>query len=112
MPRTKKFEILRQQVLARPGAAERIEALRQQTLAEIGLYHLRVASELIESELAERLTLPGSTVASLDHVDDVLLSTLRGYVEALGGRLELRAVFPDRTVTLLLGDDEREPDIS
>jgi len=31
---------------------------------------------------------------------DVYLSTLRSYVEALGGRLELTAVFPDQTITL------------
>jgi predicted transcriptional regulator len=31
---------------------------------------------------------------------DIRVSTLRRYVEALGGRLELRATFPDRSVTL------------
>jgi hypothetical protein len=36
----------------------------------------------------------------VEHERDVDLSTLRAYVEALGGHLELRAVFPDQTITL------------
>jgi hypothetical protein len=36
----------------------------------------------------------------IEHQDDVLLSTLRSHVEALGGRLELRAAFDDKTVDL------------
>lgn len=33
--------------------------------------------------------------------EDLYLSMLGGYVEALGGRLEVNAVFPDETVTLV-----------
>jgi hypothetical protein len=36
----------------------------------------------------------------LEHKEDLYLSTLRDYVEALGGRLEIYAVFPDQTVSL------------
>lgn len=41
-----------------------------------------------------------ANLSRIEHQDDLYLSTLRGYVEALGGRLELRAVFPDQTVDL------------
>ena len=38
--------------------------------------------------------------ARIDDERDVYLSTLRAYVEALGGRLQLLAVFPDETIEL------------
>ena len=41
-----------------------------------------------------------SNVSRVERGQDVYLSTLRSYVEALGGRLELTAVFPDQTITL------------
>jgi len=39
-------------------------------------------------------------ISRIEHQDDAYLSTLRSYVEALGGRLEVRAVFEDQTVEL------------
>ena len=44
LPNTKSFRDLYDQVLARPGAAERLAALRKDTLAEIGLYEIRQRS--------------------------------------------------------------------
>jgi hypothetical protein len=41
---------------------------------------------------------------------DVLLSTLRSYIEAMGGRLDLVVQFPDREPVILQGlSDEIEP---
>jgi len=45
MPSTKSYRNLHDRVVARPGAAERLAALREDTLAEIGLYKLRRALE-------------------------------------------------------------------
>lgn len=42
-----------------------------------------------------------SSVTRVEHNEDVYLSALRNYVELLGGELEINAVFPDRTVTLV-----------
>lgn len=44
-----------------------------------------------------------STVPRIEHDEDLYLSTLREYVEALGGRLEINAVFPDQTIALVPG---------
>lgn len=44
-----------------------------------------------------------TTISRLEHEEDLYLSTLRDYVEALGGRLEINAVFPDQTITLIPG---------
>jgi hypothetical protein len=39
-------------------------------------------------------------VSKIEHRTDIYLSTLAGYVEALGGKLEIRAVFPDREMRI------------
>lgn len=43
MPKTKPYRLLHDRVIARPGAAERIAKLRQETLAEIPLYELQIS---------------------------------------------------------------------
>ena len=50
MPSTKNYRNLHDQVVARPGAAERLAALREDTLAEISLYELRRALECSQSD--------------------------------------------------------------
>lgn len=100
MPRTKNFNRLRDQVMARPGAAQRVAALREELLAEVGLYELRRSQEVSQAALAEVLQISQGAVSKFEHSDDVRLSTLRQYIEALGGRLEVSARFDDRTVKL------------
>lgn len=43
-------------------------------------------------------------MSELERRRELYLSTLREYVEALGGRLELAAVFPDERVRVVVGD--------
>lgn len=100
MPKTKNFRILHEQVMARPGAAERLAALREKTLAEIGLYELRRSQDVSQTELAARLEITQAAISKFEHSDDVRLSTLRQYIEALGGQLELSARFEDRVVPI------------
>ena len=103
----RKFSELRDQVLARPGATERLERARAATLDEIRLYELRHAEALSQAELAGRLDITQSAVSKLEHADDVRVSTLRQYLDALGARLELVAVFDDdRRVPVHLGRDD------
>ena len=45
--------------------------------------------------MASCLAIAQSNVSSIEHQDDLLLSTLKQYVEGLGGRLELAVVFDD-----------------
>jgi len=40
-------------------------------------------------------------ISTLEHTDDVLLSTLTRYIEGLGGHIEIRAVFDDEAIELL-----------
>ncbi len=100
MARTK-FSKLREEVLARPGAAGRIARARAETLEEIRLYELRHREAVSQATLAGRLEVTQGAISKLEHSDDVRVSTLRQYLEALGARLELVAVFED--------DDKRVP---
>ena len=89
----KNYRKLHDQVLARPGASERLTALRDQTLTEIGLHNLRRAAGVTQTELAEALHVSQSAISQLEQGRDLKLSTLRAYVEALGAQLEVTAVF-------------------
>ena len=95
MPTTRSYRELHERVIARPGAKERLAALRIETLTEIGLYELRRALEVSQSDLAAELEISQSAVSQLERADDLRLSTLRKYLERLGARLELLAVFDD-----------------
>jgi DNA-binding XRE family transcriptional regulator len=106
MARTK-FSELRKQVDARPGSAERLAAKRAETLEEIRLYELRHREAISQVELAGRLEVTQGAISKLENSDDVRVSTLRQYLEAIGARLELVAVFDDdnRRVPVHLGKD-------
>ncbi len=61
---------------------------------------IRVARQQTQTAVAEQMRVPQSAVSRLESQSDCLLSTLRKYVGALGGTLEMRAVFPDGAVEL------------
>ena len=67
---------------------------RAQELAS--LKDLRLAVERTQEDLAATLGVGQDTISRLEQRSDMLLSTLRRYIEGMGGRLELVAQFPDR----------------
>lgn len=93
MPSTKPFSNLQSQVESQPGAADRLAKLRQETLAEIGLYELRRKLEISQVELAAALDVSQSAISQLESGRDIKLSTLRNYVNRLGGEVKITAVF-------------------
>ncbi len=99
MPNANDYRGLHNEVLARPGAAERLATLRSETLAEIGLHALRRTLYRSQADLAAELGISQSAVSQLERGDDVKVSTLRSYVQGLGARLRIVAVFDD-------GEDE------
>jgi transcriptional regulator with XRE-family HTH domain len=96
-----------------PEAEARIAAHRTEMEREMSLAELRHALELTQTRLAETLGMTQGAVSRLEHQSDLLLSTLRSYVEALGGELEIRARFGEgEEVTIgSLGELEREPPV-
>ena len=103
----RKWSELREKMVERPGAAEAAERARAEYDEEVRLYELRHAEALSQVEVAGRLEITQSAVSKLEHAEDVRVSTLRDYLEALGARLELVAVFDDegRRVPVHLGKE-------
>ena len=95
MPSTKSYRELHDKVAKRSGAAERLAALRADTLAEIGLYELRRSLDRSQTEVAAELGISQSAVSQLERGGDLLLSTLRNYIQGLGADLQILAVFDD-----------------
>ena len=100
-----KWSKLRDELMTKPGAKEGVDRARQESLEEIRLYELRHAEAVSQAELAGRLEVTQGAISKFEHAEDVRVSTLRQYLDALGARLELMAVFDDedRRVPLHLG---------
>jgi transcriptional regulator with XRE-family HTH domain len=96
-----------------PEARERANKRAAQILAEMPLQQLRNAREMTQTRLAELLEMDQGNVSKLEQRTDMYLSTLRSYVQALGGELEIRAVFPEGDVKIdlmhKLSAQEKEP---
>jgi predicted transcriptional regulator len=84
----------------KPAEIKRIRAMAEKELAEIELAELRAALDVTQVELANRLKVTQTAISRLEGRKDWHLSTLSDYVEKLGGELEVRAVFPERSVRL------------
>jgi DNA-binding transcriptional regulator YiaG len=67
---------------------------------EMYLQRLREHREVSQETLAELMRVSQATVSKTERRDDMLLSTLRNFVEALGGRLHVVAKFPSETIEL------------
>ena len=96
----KRFTELKEQLDKRaanePGVKRLREQARLETLREHiewNLTELRQARQITQVELARLLETAQSNVSRIEHGDDLLLSTLRSYIEALGGHLEVTAIF-------------------
>jgi DNA-binding XRE family transcriptional regulator len=80
---------------------ERIEVQRKALIQEYELLKvLRQEFEVSQEKLAELMGIRQASLSKIENQDDMRLSTLRKYIEALGGELEIRAHFPDRDVSL------------
>src|SRR3970282_2656250 len=92
-----------------PARRKKIKARAAALISEERtLQDLRHAHKLTQKRMAEVLGIGQDSVSRLEQRSDLLLSTLRGYVEAMGGRLRLIAEFPDRPPVALSGVCELE----
>ena len=73
----------------------RVDKIKTELRAELRLRELRQARELTQQQVAERLNVKQPAIAKLEQRTDVYLSSLRSYIEAVGGKLQIVAVFPD-----------------
>ena len=87
-----------------PARRKKIEARASALIAEeMSLRDLRHALTLTQERMAETLGIGQDGISRLEKRSDLLLSTLRSYIEAMGGQLSLIAEFPDREPVTLSG---------
>ena len=75
---------------------ERRERIEARAAELVTLYDLRKAVQKTQKQMAEVLGVGQDSISRMENRSDMLLSTLRRYVEAMGGTLALVAQFPDR----------------
>lgn len=80
----------------RAKVAARVEAL----LRDMPLDELREARAMTQEHLAKILNVNQSAISKMERRADMYVSTLQDFVRAMGGQLEIRAVFPDGTVRI------------
>lgn len=87
-----------ERMLAKPGMRDAVAARRANMQAAdrahaMGLAALRKAAELTQSELAQTIGVSQAAVAKTEQREDLLLSTLSAYIEALGGQAHIVVTF-------------------
>src|ERR1700740_258108 len=92
-----------------PAQRKKVEARAAELIAEeMTLRELRKARKLTQVRIAKALGVTQDSVSRLEKRSDLLLSTLRKTVQAMGGNLSLVAEFPDRAPVVLSGIAEEE----
>ena len=94
----KNFRLL--QAKMSPKARRRSEARANRLIREMALDELRHARQMTQEQLAAQLKVRQPAIAKLERRADMYLSTLRSVIEAMGGELDVRAVFPDSSVRI------------
>jgi DNA-binding Xre family transcriptional regulator len=94
----KKWENLRAAMSPERREANRLAA--QQMLETMPLEELRSARNITQTHLASLLQITQASVSKMEKRTDMYVSTLRSFVQAMGGELEIRAIFPDGTVKI------------
>ncbi|HSS57011.1 MAG TPA: helix-turn-helix transcriptional regulator [Solirubrobacteraceae bacterium] len=83
-----------------PDGRKRVGGIKRAMQLEIALAELRELRGASQTQLAETLATSRPNVGRIEKELDVRLSTLERYVEALGGKLEIHAVFDDADIKL------------
>lgn len=83
-----------------PERQELIRAGTAALLAEMPLHELRRAREQSQEALARELGGSQASVSKMERRADMYVSTLRSYIEAMGGELEIIASFPEGKVRI------------
>ena len=86
-----------------PERRAKIDAVKRAMADAERLAEIRTSRGMTQVELAERLGKSQGGVSELERRDAVYLSSLRDYVEALGGRLEVAAVFDEERHRIRMG---------
>jgi transcriptional regulator with XRE-family HTH domain len=83
-----------------PERRVRAQERAQETLTDMALQELRRARELSQAQLAEALGEKQPNISQLEQRTDMYVSTLRKYIEAMGGELDIIARFPEGAIRI------------
>ncbi|MDQ3519414.1 MAG: helix-turn-helix domain-containing protein [Gemmatimonadota bacterium] len=83
-----------------PAPRARADSLAAQLRAAMPLFELRRARQLSQEQLAATLGEKQPSISRLEQRTDMYVSTLRRYIEAMGGQLDIVARFPDGEVSI------------
>lgn len=83
-----------------PESNERATALYEKLRVDMPLHELRQARELSQDSLAKLLNVNQAAISKMERRADMYVSTLRNYIRAMGGELEIVATFPDGQVRI------------
>ncbi len=94
-----------------PKRRARVEARKAELRAAMPLHELRQARAMTQKAVGEALKVNQPAVAKLERRTDMYVSNLRAYIEAMGGRLNITAEFPQGRVAITnfsnAGEDEQ-----
>jgi len=100
-----KFKELQKKMSAERRA--RVEERVREATKEMALDELRTAREFTQAELSQVLRVDQGSISKLERRTDMYIGTLRRYIEAMGGSLQIRAVFPDGEVQIKQFEDAK-----
>ena len=83
-----------------PERRKRVDDIKRELKAEMPLHELRRALAMTQKDMAEKLSVNQPAISKLEHREDVYLSSLRSYIEAVGGKLKIVAEFPEGEVAI------------
>jgi DNA-binding transcriptional regulator YiaG len=83
-----------------PAVLKAAKAKTKKMLAELPLNELRRARELSQEQLADILHIRQASVSKLERRTDMYISTLRNIIRAMGGELEINAIFPEGVIKI------------
>jgi transcriptional regulator with XRE-family HTH domain len=102
----KPFKNLKQKMS--PEALARAEKRAQRLLDEMPLSELRAARMLTQESIAKSLGINQAAVSKMERRADMYISTLRDFIAAMGGELEITARFPDGAVKIQQFEDTEQ----
>jgi hypothetical protein len=92
----KSFKILKNKLSN--TSKSRIEERVKAALEEMPLAELRQARKFTQQQIAQSLKIKQASVSKMESQTDMYISTIRRYIEAMGGELEIIAKFPEGSI--------------
>ena len=83
-----------------PESRAKSERIFREAIRQMPLHELRKAQGLTQTQLAETLDMKQASVSKIEHQADIYVSTLRRFIEACGGKLNIIAEFPSGSITI------------